>query len=201
MNGRSWWVTLIEGIAIILLGIYLLIGGDAAAGNVALVLALYMLIVGVIALIRGSSDRIGRYQGIIAVIVGALVLFLYAFNILPTYWDFTIFAIGAILVGLMGLYSEFFDRGGRDFSWGRFLFNALLLLLGVMVFFARIQDFDLQAIISWILIAMGAIMAVWAFLNRDKEEVVEEIPEEVTTEDVQEQVEEAIEDAADEASE
>jgi uncharacterized membrane protein HdeD (DUF308 family) len=201
MNGRSWLVTLIEGIAIILLGLYLLFGGDAAAGNVALVLALYMLIVGVIALIRGSRDRIGRYQGIIAVIVGVLVLFLYAFNILPTFWDFTIFAIGAILVGLMGLYSEFFDRGGRGFSWGRFLFNALLLLLGVMVFYSRIQDFDLQAIISWILIAMGAIMAIWAFLNRDKEEVVEEIPKEVTPKDVQEKIEEPVEDVTDEASE
>jgi uncharacterized membrane protein HdeD (DUF308 family) len=197
MNGRSWWVTLIEGIVIALLGFYLLLGGDVAAGNVALVLALYMLFVGVIALIRGSSDRIGRYQGIIAVVVGALVLFLYAFNILPTFWDFTIFAIGAILVGLMGLYSEFFDRGKRDFSWGRFLFNALLVLLGVMIFFARIQDFNLQAIISWILIAMGVIMAVWAFLNRDKEEVVEEIPKEVAPEDIQKE----IEDVTDEAGE
>jgi uncharacterized membrane protein HdeD (DUF308 family) len=197
MNGRSWWVTLIEGIAILILGLYLLFGGDAAAGNVALVLALYMLIVGIIALIRGSSDRIGRYQGIIAVIVGALVLFFYAFDILDTFWDFTIFAIGAILVGLMGLYSEFFDRGGRDFSWGRFLFNALLLLLGVMIFFARVQDFNLQSIISWILIAMGAIMAVWAFLNRDKEEVVEE----VTPKDIQKEIVDTKEDAADEAGE
>jgi uncharacterized membrane protein HdeD (DUF308 family) len=201
MNGRSWWVTLIEGIVIVLLGLYLLFGGDAAAGNVILVLALYMLIVGIIALIRGSNDRIGRYQGIIAVIVGALVLFLYAFDILPTYWDFTIFAIGAVLVGLMGLYSEFFDRGGRDFSWGRFLFNALLLLLGVMVFFARIQDFDLQAIIAWILVAMGAIMAVWAFLNRDKNEVVEENPEKVTPKNVEEKIEDTVQDATDEASE
>lgn len=195
MNGRSWWVTLIEGIVIALLGFYLLLGGDVAAGNVALVLALYMLFVGVIALIRGSSDRIGRYQGIIAVVVGALVLFLYAFNILPTFWDFTIFAIGAILVGLMGLYSEFFDRGKRDFSWGRFLFNALLVLLGVMIFFARIQDFNLQAIISWILIAMGVIMAVWAFLNRDKEEVVEEIPKEVAPEDIQKEIENVTDEA------
>ena len=70
-----------------------------------------------------------------------------------------------------------------------------------MIFFARIQDFDLQAIVSWILIAMGAIMAVWAFFNRDKEDVVEEIPEEITAEDVQATIEDTVEDAADEASE
>ena len=196
-NGSKWWVTLVEGIVAILLGLYLVFGGDAAAGNVALVLALYMLIVGVLALLRRSDDAIGRYQGIVAVIVGALVLFLYAFNILPFYWDMTIFAIGAVLVGLMGLYSEFFDRGGRSLSWSRVLVNALLLVLGIMVFFARVQDFDLQAVIGWILIAMGVIIAVWGYLNRDEEEEVEEVSAEV----VQDKIEDTREDASDEASE
>ena len=196
-NGSRWWVTVIEGIVAVLLGLYLVFGGDAAAGNVALVLALYMLIVGVLALLRRSDDAIGRYQGIVAVIVGALVLFLYAFNILPFYWDMTIFAIGAVLVGLMGLYSEFFDRGGRSLSWSRVLVNALLLVLGIMVFFARVQDFDLQAVIGWILIAMGVIIAVWGYLNRDEEEEVEEVSAEV----VQDKIEDTREDASDEASE
>jgi hypothetical protein len=40
-------------------------------------------------------------------------------------------------------------------------------------------------------------MAVWAFLNRDKEEVVEEIPKEVAPEDIQKE----IEDVTDEAGE
>lgn len=168
-NGRSWWVTLIQGIVAIVLGLYLLFGGDAAAGNVALVAALYMLVAGVLALIRGSDDAIGRYQGIIAVVVGALVLFLYAFDILSTYWDFTIFAIGAILVGLLGLYSEFFDRGERELSWARILVNALLLLWGVMIFFSRVQEFDLQGITAWILIAMGGIITVWSYLSRGKQ--------------------------------
>ena len=195
-NGRSWWMTLIQGIVAIVLGLYLLFGGDAAAGNVALVAALYMLVAGVLALIRGSDDAIGRYQGIIAVVVGALVLFLYAFDILSTYWDFTIFAIGAILVGLLGLYSEFFDRRGRDLSWARVLVNALLLLWGVMIFFARVQDFDLQSVTAWILIAMGAIIAVWGYLSRDKEEAVEE----VTPDSIQAKVDDTIEDASDETS-
>ena len=200
-SGSKWWVTVLEGVVALILGFYLLFGGDAAAGNVALVAALYMLIAGILSLFRGSDDAIGRYQGIIAVIVGALVLFLYAFNILPTYWDFTIFAIGAIIVGLLGLYSAFFDRGGRAFSWGPVLVNALLVLWGVMIFFARVQDFDLQSVTAWILIIMGAIIAIWGYFNRGDEEVVEEVPEDVTPEDVQEKIEDTIEDATDEASE
>jgi uncharacterized membrane protein HdeD (DUF308 family) len=195
-NGSKWWVAVLEGIVAIVLGFYLLFGGDAAAGNVALVAALYMLIAGVLSLFRGSDDAIGRYQGILAVIVGALVLFLYAFNILPTYWDFTIFAIGAIIVGLLGLYSAFFDRGGRDFSWGPVLINALLVLWGVLIFFARVQDFDLQNVTAWILIIMGAIIAIWGYFSRDDDTLEEDVSETITSEDVASK----IDDASDEAS-
>jgi uncharacterized membrane protein HdeD (DUF308 family) len=196
-NGKSWWINLVQGIIAILLGLYLLFGGDSAAGNFALVAALYMLVIGLLALIRGSNDRIGRYQGIVAVAVGAVVLFLYAFNILPTYWDFTIFAIGAMLVGIMGLYSEFFDRRGRDLSWARVLVNALLLLWGIMIFFARVQDFNLQTTTAIILIAMGIVIAVWGYLTRGKVEAIDN----VTPENIQANVDDTTkEDAYDEAS-
>jgi uncharacterized membrane protein HdeD (DUF308 family) len=197
-NGNSWWVNLLQGIIAILLGLYLLFGGDAAAGNIILVAGLYMLAAGLLALIRGSKDRIGRYRGIVAVIVGALVILLYAVNILPTYWDFTVFAIGAILVGLLGLYSDFFDRGGRDLSWAKVLINALLVLWGAMIFFSRYQDFDLQNITAVILIVMGVVIAAWGYLTRDRDEVVEDIPEEVTPKDIQEKIEDTIDDATDE---
>ncbi|MFL7840512.1 MAG: hypothetical protein ACK2T4_10195 [Candidatus Promineifilaceae bacterium] len=174
-NARSWWVTLLQGIIAVLLGLYILLGGASAAGNIALVAAVYMLAVGLLALIRGSNDRIGRYRGIVAVIVGAIVLLLYAVDILDTYWDFTIFAVGAILVSLLGLYSEFFDRGKREFSWAKVLVNALLLLWGIMIFFARYQDFNLQTITGIILIVMGIVAAVWGYLTRDKTEAVQEV--------------------------
>ncbi len=194
---KNWWFTLIQGIIAIILGFYILFGGDAAAGNVALVAALYMLISGIISLFRGNDDAIGRYQGIVAIIAGALVLFLYAFNILPTYWDFTVFAIGAIIVGAMGLYNAFFARGGRQFSWGPVLVNSLLVLWGIMIFFARIQDFNLQTVTGWILVAMGAVIALWAYFTRDKDDApVEDVSKKAASDDAAAK----IDDATDEAS-
>lgn len=205
-NGSKWWVSLIEGIIAILLGLYLLFGGNAAAGNIALVAGVFMFIAGVLALFRRSDDAIGRYQGIVAVIVGALLLFLYAFDILGFYWDMTIFAIGAILVGLLGLYANLFDRRGRDFSWGRVLFNALLVLWGIMIFFSRMQDFDLQFWTAIILIALGVILALWGFFSRDDGETAEEddaakdVPDEVPPEETVSKIEDTLDDASDEAS-
>lgn len=168
-NGRRWWVTLLQGIIAILLGIYLLFGGEAAAGNFALVAGLYILIVGLLELWRGRGT-VSRYRGIIGVIVGALVLLLKAVDIFPTYWDFTIFAIGAIIVGALGLYASFFARSGRDFQWGPVFINALLLLWGIMIFFTRAQDRDLQTISGLILSAIGVILLLWGFFSRDKGE-------------------------------
>lgn len=201
-SGSKWWVTVLEGIVALILGFYLLFGGDAAAGNVALVAALYMLIAGILSLFRGSDDAIGRYQGIIAVIVGALLLFLYAFNILPFYWDMTIFAIGAVIVGLLGLYSAFFDRGGRAFSWGPVLVNALLVLWGVLIFLARVQDFDLQSVTAWILIIMGAIIAIWGYFHRDDEDdaAKEDVSKEISPDDTASQIEDVKDEASDEAN-
>ena len=163
---RSWWALLIEGIVAILLGLYLLMGGDRAAGNFALVAGLYILVVSLVELFRGSG-KVSRYRGIVGVIVSLLILLLYFVDILPTYWDFTIFAVGAIIVGIFGLYAAFFARSGREFAWGPVLVNGLLLLWGIMIFFTRSQDRDMQAISGWILIAMGAIIALWGFLARN----------------------------------
>ena len=169
-NGKNWWVTLIQGIIAILLGLYLLVGGNRAAEVFGIVAALYILIVGVIEIFRGNRQGVGFYRGIIGVVVGGLLLLLAAFDILSFYWAFTIFGLGVISVGALGLYAAFFDRGGRDFAWGPVFVNALLLLWGILIFVARMQDFDLQSISGLILVAMGVIIVLWGYFTRDKDD-------------------------------
>jgi uncharacterized membrane protein HdeD (DUF308 family) len=168
-NGNSWWWTLIQGIIAIALGLYLLLGGDPAAGNFALVAGAYVLIASIIELLRGSGS-FSRYRGVIGLIVGVLILLLRFVDIFSTSLDFTIFAIGVIIVGAMGLYGSFFARSGRQFEWGPVIINALLLLWGVFIFFFRAQDRDLQALSGWILIAIGAVLAIWGYFNRNASE-------------------------------
>lgn len=166
---------MIEGIIAILLGLYLLFGGDAAANNFVLVAAIYMLIAGIIELFRGTGT-VSRYKGIVGVIVGALMLLFYAFGILGA-WEFSIFAIGAIIVGAMGLYSAFFARSGRSFEWGPVIVNALLVLWGVLILFTT----DLQTISGWILIAIGVIIALWGFVSRGNDDTGEDTIEDTTS--------------------
>lgn len=199
-NGSKWWVTLVEGIIAIVLGLYLLFGGDTAAENFRLVAGLYILIIGIVELWRGTGT-VSRWRGIIGVVVGALILLLRIID-LPWGLDLTIFAIGVIIVGALGLYASFFARRGKRFEWGPVILNVLLVLWGILVFFFDGRPADLQNVTGWILVAAGAVLALWGFFSRDdEEEEVAEISEEVTTEDIQDKIEDAIEDASDEASE
>lgn len=165
---NNWWVTILQGIIAVVLGIYLLIGGVQAAGIFALVAAGYMLITGIFDMLRGREHSIVFYRSIASIVTGGVLLFLYAVDLLPTSTDFTIFAIGVIIVGAMGLFTSFFQRAGRPFSWGPVLINLLLLIWGVLIFVARVQESDLQLISGWILIGIGAVLVLWGFLTRGR---------------------------------
>jgi uncharacterized membrane protein HdeD (DUF308 family) len=197
MDSGKWWVALVEGIVAILLGLYLLFGGDSAAGAFALVAGIYVLVVGILELWRGRGT-VSRYRGLIGVIVGALILVLYFVDIFNTPLDFTLFAIGMIIVGAIGLYASFFARSGRNFEWGPVLVNALLLLWGLAIFYFRSQNADLQNITGWILLAIGVVMIIWGYLSRNNgEPEVVTAPEQPTLEDI---VDAANDDASDKMS-
>jgi len=189
-NGNSWWWRLVQGILAIVLGIYLLIGADAAAGNFALVAGIYILVASIIELLRGTGQY-SRYRAVVGLVVGALILLLRFVDIFGTTFDFTLFAIGIILVGAMGLYGELFARSGRDFEWGPVLINALLVLWGVMIFYFRAEERDLQAASGWILIGIGVIVTIWGYAARgqDSKETVPEpiVPKPLPPTDVEEE--------------
>ena len=167
-SGQSWWVTVMQGVIALVLGLFLVLGGDQVAGIFGVVAAAYLLISGILELVRGKGGTIRYYRSIIGIIVGALLLLLYVVDILPTGWDFIIFAVGVIIVGGMGLYTSFFDRAGKEFSWGAVLVNLLLLLWGVLIFVARAQAFDLQTVSGWILVALGVVIALWGYFSRGR---------------------------------
>ena len=180
-NGSKWWVTLLQGVIAILLGLYLLIGGNQAAVYFGLVAAIYIFVVGLIEIFRADRGSVGYYRGIVGLVVGGLLLILAAFPFLSFETGFLIFAIGVIIVGALGLYASFFARSGRSFDWGPVLINALLLLWGIAIIFFRTREAELQSVTGWILIAIGAILLLWGFFGRstDEETAAVEAPQEV----------------------
>ncbi len=169
---RSWWVVLIEGIVAIGLALYIFLATESAVRNIGLVVALYLLAVGLINAIGGFMGTHGSksimYQGIVGLIVGGILAAMFFFNWGTITLGYTILGLGMIVYGGLGIWAYFFDRGKKDFQWGPILISAALVVWGVMIFIARGQGFDLATVSAWILLAIGALAVGWSFYLRSR---------------------------------
>ncbi len=170
MNSSSNWIwKLIQGIIALGLGLFIMFGGDTANTSVAYAIGIFLLLTGAIQLWRGTFNRtaaggtIDLLIGLIGTIGGAIVLALLYFTDTATSTIYTILAIVLIAFGAVGLFETLFARGRELFSWGSLLVDALLVLLGIMVFVSRSQDFDLNFWGGLSLAVIGLIMAGYAY--------------------------------------
>ncbi len=175
-KGKSpWWLGLVQGLVALGLGLYLVISRDSATFIIGTLAAIYLVVAGAVQTIRGiglrSADKgsIVLIRGVVGLVFGIVLLVMAFFSIGSLSAGFTILAIALAVFGALGLFTSFFQRGGRAFEWGPVLVNLALLAWGVLVFFSRAQGFDLTSVSGWILIAVGAIILVWTFLTRSKE--------------------------------
>ena len=109
------------------------------------------------------------YRGIAGLIIGALLFGMYFLNLGTVQGGYTLLAIGLIVFGGLGLWVNFFDRGGKDFEWGPIIINSALVLWGVLIFFTRSQAIDLANVSAWILLIAGGAGIAWSFVMRNQE--------------------------------
>ncbi len=175
-SSNNWIWKLIQGIIALALGLFIMFGGDTANTSVAYAIGIFLLLTGAIQLWRGAFNRqaaggtVDLMIGLIGTIGGAIVLALLYFTDTGTSTIYTILAIVLIAYGAVGLFETLFARGRELFSWGALLVDALLVLLGVLVFVSRSQDFDLNFWGGLSLTLIGLIMAAYAyFVQRSSE--------------------------------
>jgi uncharacterized membrane protein HdeD (DUF308 family) len=171
---NHWWYGFVQGAVPLGIGLYLLISPTGASITLGIAAAIYLVVVGLVHTIRGlrlRSDGVGNIiwiRGLIGLIIGAILLVMGLFNIGTLASGYTILAIGLIAFGAVGLFTDAFQRGEREFAWGPILVDLALLAWGVLVFYSRSRQFDLANASGWVLAAVGAILLVWTFLHRPK---------------------------------
>lgn len=103
--GEYWWVLLVFGIASIVIGIALIAVPDKTLTVIAVLLGVWLLVVGVVRFFQGIFDRDAEHRvllaivGILGVILGLLVMR----DPLRTIW------VIAVIVGLFWLIAGFVD--------------------------------------------------------------------------------------------
>ncbi len=162
-----WWLILIEGIALIIIGALFLINPVQTAGIAVFVLGIYWLIHGIFSLISIFIDSSAwgwkLFVGILGIIAGILVLQHPLWS--PVVIGATliiILGIQGILAGIMQLIMAFTGGG-----WGLAILGVISIIIGIILLAnVWVATISLPWVIGIFAIIGGIIAVIQAFRQR-----------------------------------
>ncbi len=166
---NNWWLLLLQGIALLLLGISLLTAPGLTVATMVTFLGAYWLIDGLFAIIRifvKTTDVHWGWllaRGILGVVAGFFILRHPLLNtlLIPTVLVITL-GVQGLFIGITGLVEAF--RGG---GWGAGLLAALSIIFGlVLIFNPLLTAFGLPFVVGVVAIGGGIAAIVMAFQQR-----------------------------------
>lgn len=159
-----WWLVLIEGIALIILGLLLLANPAKTSVIVVQVLGIYWLIVGIIKIVSIFIDSSmwgwKLFAGIVGILAGILILQhpLYA-PLLVGAALVIILGIQGLIMGIVGLIQAFQGAG-----WGVGILGVVSILIGILLLANLwLFTFSLPWVIGILAIVGGIIAIIAAF--------------------------------------
>lgn len=130
----QWWLVLIQGIATLLIGIFLLTDPVLTSRMIVFYIGIYWLVTGVLSLVRIFTDRGNTVWKLISGIIGILAGWFLVSNI--TDGATLVFGIAAVIIlgvqgiimGIFGLVESFQGAG-----WGPGIIGAISIVIGFML--------------------------------------------------------------------
>lgn len=178
-NSNAWIWTLVRGAFALVLGLYLLLGAQTAPVVVVYALAIYMAVSGAIQTIMSLLNRgapgakTDRVRGLVGLVGGGALLLLAYFDVLSLSAAYTLLAVLLIAYGALGLFEVIFARGAERFRFMPLIVNALLILLGVLVFYFRARELDLRTWAGALLALIGLGLIGFGYLVQKRNPTVE----------------------------
>jgi uncharacterized membrane protein HdeD (DUF308 family) len=171
-----WWVVLLEGIAIVVIGILLLVSPGMTTLVLVQLLGLYWLIAGIfqIAAIFVDSSQWGwkLFLGILGIVAGLIILRhpLWSALLVPGTIVF-ILGIWGIIIGIVKLIQSF--QGG---GWGIGILGILSIIIGVLLLGnVWIATFSLPIVLGIFAIVGGVLALMAAFRLKGEQPEADEI--------------------------
>ena len=172
-KGRPWWLTLIMGIAAIVVGGILIFGSLTAQARMYLLLVqlvgIWWLIDGITTLIYMFVDRTAwgwkLFSGIIGLIAGGWIL------IYPIYAAIALPRIFLLIIGIWGLINgaQLLFTSLRARAWGSVVLGLITLVLG-LILIANADEvgwgLSLISMAAWFAFLGGFVVIYRAFQER-----------------------------------
>jgi uncharacterized membrane protein HdeD (DUF308 family) len=149
-----WWVPLLEGIALIIIGILLFTDTEQTVFTLVLFLGIWWFISGIFDLISLFVDRTQwgwkLFSGILGIIAGLIIIRhpWWAALLVPATLVWMLGILG-IIIGVVGLFRAFQGAG-----WGVGILGVISIILGIIILGANV------GIATITIIYVGAIWAI-----------------------------------------
>jgi uncharacterized membrane protein HdeD (DUF308 family) len=166
-GGTPWWLTLIAGIAMAIVGLFLLAAPGAAITTLTLFLGIYFLIDGILRLVSMFIDHSGwgwkLLLGILGIIAGIIVIqHPYASAIIVPAAIVIYLGILGIVIGALEIFAAFKGAG-----WGTGILGAVSVLLGlVLLFNPLVGALALPWVLGFLALVGGVATAIASFFQR-----------------------------------
>lgn len=180
LAAKYWWVILVRGIVLILLGVAMLIWPKQSVWVFAIIFVAYLFIDGIMSIFQGFSARKSGQSGTGDFVVGALAILA---GIVILVWPKEsatviafIVAFWALLAGISGIAGGLALRKQPGSGWGWFLtWGVLALVFGIIVLFnpAALLVSLLWLVAIWAIMA-GIVFAIASFFVRKAGNVIVE---------------------------
>ena len=172
---QPWWLSLLRGAVVLLFGIFAAIRPTQTVIFVARILGVFFLIDGIFLVFMSITNRkhdirwkATLVRGGIAVVIGAVVVFIPAFTVAAV-GVFFMYVLAALSLfhGVMELIKAFRAKQEIKNEWAIVLSGIFFIFLSALLFFAPLQfGSALIRIIGILSIAAGGGMLFIAFKHR-----------------------------------
>ncbi len=165
-----WWLVLIEGIALIIIGVLFFVQPAMTAVISVQLLGIYWIFAGIFAIVRIFLDRTAwgwnLFLGILGIVAGLLVINNPVFSALIAGSSaILLLGIGGIIIGIINIIQAFRGEG-----WGVGLLGAFSIILGVVLLMNRaILTIALPTTLGILAVIGGIVAIIAAFRQRSEE--------------------------------
>jgi uncharacterized membrane protein HdeD (DUF308 family) len=169
---KYWWVILVRGIILILLGMAMLIWPKQSLQVFGIIFVAYLFIDGIMSIFQGFSERKQGQSGAGDFVVGALAIIAGIVILVWPQWSVEVvgylIAFWALLAGISGVAGGLAMRKQPGSGWGWFVaWGALALIFGLIVLFNPATGIlsILWLVAIWAIMA-GIVFAIASFFVR-----------------------------------
>ena len=138
-KSHSWWIAGIEGVIALIIGLYILVQPQSAAGILRQLIALVLLVVSIGEIIDGFRFRIfpsapwAILRGGIGATVAALTLFSLFSQHISNDGSRQILSIGLLVYGILGIVAITSTASESGIDLGVILISVLVIVLGIIL--------------------------------------------------------------------